>query len=135
MQNDARAPKRREYVSVMGKAVVVTGAAGGIGSALARGLAEGGADVFLTDVSPEVLGLASEMAEEGLSAEAGVVDLRHDDAPQQIIREAGVSLGRIDGLVNCAGVNVVTSFEKYTREELAHVMDVVFAAPFFLCQA
>jgi 2-deoxy-D-gluconate 3-dehydrogenase len=83
-----------------GKAGLVTGAAGGIGRAIAEALVESGAGVLLVDRDEPAL----EQAARELQAEAYAADLARDDAPESAVERAVAEWGRIDFLVNAAGV-------------------------------
>jgi 3-oxoacyl-[acyl-carrier protein] reductase len=83
-----------------GSAGVVTGAAGSIGSAIAQALIGAGASVVVTDRrDAEVEALA-----EQLGAEPCVSDLADDEAAEAVVRQSLERFGRIDFLVNVAGV-------------------------------
>jgi 2-deoxy-D-gluconate 3-dehydrogenase len=86
-------------LDMSGKAGLITGAAGGIGRAIADSLLESGARVLLVDRDERGL----KEAAEDLGAEAYVVDLATDGAAESAIERAAEQ-GRIDFLVNAAGV-------------------------------
>ncbi|MDR7254232.1 NAD(P)-dependent dehydrogenase (short-subunit alcohol dehydrogenase family) [Nocardioides sp. BE266] len=91
----------REFV---GKVVVITGAGGGIGSATARLFAAEGATTVLVDRDTgPVEALAGE-----IGGEAAVLDLRDEDAIDHLVADLGDRHGRLDALVNIAGVFVGT---------------------------
>lgn len=85
-----------------GKVAIVTGAASGIGLGCARFLSEMGASVVLFDVD-EAKGFAA-AAELGKSARFVKVDVRSEESCRKGVAEAKEAFGRIDALVNCAGV-------------------------------
>ncbi len=88
-------------LGLQGRALIVTGAASGIGAAIARMLMEEGADsLILTD--RDAPGLARIAAE--LSTVSVEADLMDTEAPAAIARAAQDRFGRIDGLVNAAGL-------------------------------
>jgi NAD(P)-dependent dehydrogenase (short-subunit alcohol dehydrogenase family) len=116
------------------QAVIVTGAASGIGAAIARALAaEGVGALMLTDRDAEGL----ERVAGGLTREVGTVvaDLSEADGPAAIAAAAVARFGRIDGLVNAAGLTTRGSFVTGT----AAIWDQLFAvnarAGFLLMQA
>jgi NAD(P)-dependent dehydrogenase (short-subunit alcohol dehydrogenase family) len=82
-----------------GKAGVVTGAAGGIGLSIAEALAKARAEVLLVDRREDV-----EDAAQQLNAQAHVADLSEDGSAGELVERAVAEWGRIDFLVNAAGV-------------------------------
>src|SRR5919107_3071853 len=82
-----------------GKAGIVTGAARGIGRAIAEGLSGAGAKVLLVDRDGQV-----ELTAQDLGAEAHVADLSGDGAPEAVSERAAGLTGQLDFLVNAAGV-------------------------------
>jgi NAD(P)-dependent dehydrogenase (short-subunit alcohol dehydrogenase family) len=115
-----------------GKALIVTGAASGIGAAIARMLVAEGADsLILTDRDGP--GLARIGA--GLSAATLEADLTDPAAPDGIARAARDRFGRIDGLVNAAGLTTRGSLQDGTLETWDTLFAVNARAGFFLMQA
>lgn len=114
-----------------GKALIVTGAASGIGAAIARMLvAEGAECLLLTDRDgPGLQRIAAE-----LSAAAVEADLTDPGAPTAIATAAKTRFGRIDGLVNAAGLTTRGSFETGTPEIWEALFTVNTRAGFFLMQ-
>ncbi|HEX2986590.1 MAG TPA: SDR family NAD(P)-dependent oxidoreductase [Chloroflexota bacterium] len=87
-----------------GKVAVVTGAAAGIGEAVARGLAAHGADVVLLDVRAEDLErIAVELRELGTRSFAAPADVTSSAQVQTVVGQCIQNLGRVDILVNAAG--------------------------------
>lgn len=117
------------------KAVIVTGAASGIGAAIAAELAaEGVGHLLLTD--RDAAGLARVAA--GLSAaETATVtaDLADPAAPAAIAAAAKARFGRIDGLVNAAGITTRGSFVTGKPDDWDQLFTVNAKAGFFLMQA
>jgi NAD(P)-dependent dehydrogenase (short-subunit alcohol dehydrogenase family) len=86
------------------KAVVVTGAAGGLGRAYAMDAAREGAAVVVNDVDPEVRSVAAEIVAAGDVAVANEDTVTTWAGAEAIIACAVKNFGRLDGLVNNAGV-------------------------------
>lgn len=106
------------------QAVIVTGAASGIGAAAARMLAlEGIGALILTDRDSAGLDLIAQELAGTTNIGTVVADLSHADAADAIASGALSSFGRIDGLVNAAGMTTRASFEDGTAE----IWDALFA--------
>lgn len=84
-------------IEFTGKTVLVTGAARGIGAAIALGFAERGARVFACDMAADAL------AALGHGIEGRVVDVADEAAMSAFVREAEAATGRVDVLVHVAG--------------------------------
>lgn len=122
--------------SLAGKVAIVTGAAGGIGRWLAAGLAAAGARVLLTDRDEAGLGIAaSALAERGWPVAASVVDLADDAAAAQIVAAAVERFGRIDILINNAGVNRREPMLEVSSALLRHIWEIDFIRCYELAQA
>ena len=111
------------------RVVVVTGAAGGVGGAVAELLASLGARLMLTDVD----GAALRARAAALGAMFEVADLRDADAPERMLQRTLEAYGRLDGLANCAGVWVEGASHEATEADWQRCIDVNLKAVFFLC--
>src|SRR5215212_3929498 len=91
-------------LELTGKTAIVTGGSRGIGKAVARELAQEGADVVIAARDVKALeATAAELAEEtGRKIVPIQVDTTSDDSVRQMVSRAAEALGRIDVLVNCA---------------------------------
>ncbi len=91
-----------------GKVAIVTGAAQGIGRAIALRLADEGADVAIVDVNPTgSAAVAAEVEARGRRAVALKVDVTRADEVAAMVQQTVEALGRIDILVNNAGIQTV----------------------------
>lgn len=109
-----------------GMVVVVTGAARGIGAAIARQAAAAGVEALvLVDRDPVDPDLSCE-------AETIAADLALPDAPRDVIETALGRFGRIDGLVNAAGLTTRAGYGDATVELWNRMFSVNARAPFFL---
>jgi NAD(P)-dependent dehydrogenase (short-subunit alcohol dehydrogenase family) len=116
---------------VTDKRILVTGAAAGIGLAIARGLVSAGAEVAMCDRDSEAL----ERACEELDGARGYVADLLDDAQIASLVKNVVGDGPLYGLVNCAGVYPVTPFLELSVAEWDQVLGLNLRAPFLLTQA
>jgi NAD(P)-dependent dehydrogenase (short-subunit alcohol dehydrogenase family) len=111
--------------STSGKVAFVTGAASGIGAALATKLADGGAEVWIAD---RQLGAAQELAQRlnrgGAKAHAVELDVRTYPSVERVVGEAVQQSGRIDYLFNNAGIGVGGEVDSYTLDDWNDVFDV-----------
>ncbi len=111
------------------KVALITGAAGGIGAALARLFASEGADLVLWDLAP-VENLISEIAQTGRKVIGSKVDITDLAGVEQAAREAETAMGRIDVLVNNAGVTRDNLIFRMKAEEWDLVLKVNLFGPF-----
>lgn len=119
-----------------GKVAVLPGGAGGIGAALARGLAEYGADVVVAGRSLErARATADELASSGRRAAGLAVEVTNRDSVDHLVRQVMDEFGRIDILVNCAGTQHEAPAEDFPFEEWERVMNVNVTGTFLTCQA
>jgi short-subunit dehydrogenase len=124
----------RRYIFAGGTAVV-TGAASGIGEALAHGLARRGSHLVLLDRDTRRLSdvaAAIRGANPGLSVETHVVDLADREATRHIAHAVVQEHPRIRLLVNNAGVALGGRFDQVTLEEFDWVIDINFRAAVWL---
>jgi 2-deoxy-D-gluconate 3-dehydrogenase len=117
-----------------GKAAVVTGACTGLGAGMAAGLAEAGADILLVDRNPSGE-TASAVRAAGGRAEEMKLDLTEEGAPAAVIGAAVRAFGKVDILINSAGIIRRAPAIDYGEQDWDEVMAVNSRAVFFLCQA
>jgi len=120
--------------SLKGKKAIVTGAAKGIGKAIALMYAEKGADVALFDIAPELDATVSAAKVAKVDAIGVNVDLRSREDMAKGVKAVMKKFGRIDILVNCAGVVFLDDAENLSEKEWDLTMDVNLKAPFSLSQ-
>jgi 3-oxoacyl-[acyl-carrier protein] reductase len=107
------------------KVVIVTGAAAGIGAGVAKLFAQGGAHVFLTDLDGlGVKKVAATLRTEGGSAFGFEANARHRDAMAKVVEDALTRFGRIDVLINNAGIYPRQPFLEMTEEQWDAMHDI-----------
>lgn len=113
--------------------VLLTGAAGGIGSATAHALGRRGARLLLADLAAEPLAvLASELRNAGIEADFVAGNLADRDDRAGVVARA--SELRVNTLVNVAGVNPFGIFGEQSVDELERVFLINTTAPILLCR-
>lgn len=119
-----------------GNVSVVTGAASGMGKAIALGLASRGSHVVLADVNIEAATRAvAEITGAGGSASAASVDVTDASACTLLIEEVHRAHGRLDILVNSAGIGQVKLLSAVTETDWDRMIDINAKGVFFLSQA
>lgn len=124
----------RSVFDLSGRTSLVTGAAGGIGSVLAMGLADAGSDVVLTDRpgAERLPGLAEEIRGRGRRARVVEQDLTRPDELTGFVDAVRERTGRIDVLVNCAGIARLARFNEVGVEDWNAILATNLTAPFLL---
>ena len=119
------------------KVAVVTGAAQGLGWAIARRLAQEGASVLLCDLQEEkVRGVAADFRRDGLRADLAALDVTDAPAVTHVFEETFRNRGRLDILVNSAGLGQkVTPTVELDDEEWRRILEVNLTGTFYCCRA
>jgi NAD(P)-dependent dehydrogenase (short-subunit alcohol dehydrogenase family) len=99
-----------------GRAAVVTGAANGIGRAIAERLAADGAAVLVADVAEDGADVARAIERAGGRAAFAPTDVTRDEHVRRMVDDALARFGRLDVLVNNAGVGTYVPFDELTPE-------------------
>jgi NAD(P)-dependent dehydrogenase (short-subunit alcohol dehydrogenase family) len=115
--------------TLKGKTAVVTGAASGIGKAIATAFVASGANVVLCDVNRQALDAAA--AALGPSALARVADVSDEAQVEAAMRGAREAFGSLDIVVNSAGFGAITPLTELTAEKWRAVQAVTLGGVFF----
>jgi 2-dehydro-3-deoxy-D-gluconate 5-dehydrogenase len=120
-----------------GQVGVVTGGANGIGRALAIGLAEAGADIIIADLPSQrdaAETVAGEVTSLGRRAMAQDLDVTDVGSIEQAVGAVVARYGRIDFLVNNAGINIRKPIPEYTEQDWDRMLSVNLKGVFFCTQ-
>ncbi len=117
------------------KIAIVTGAGQGIGEAIALHLAQHGAHIIIAEINPQTAErTAQKVASFGVQARTYVLDVGDHAAVQRMVAEAAAHFGRIDILINNAGVNERVDFMDITPEQWRWLMQTNVEGLFFTLQ-
>ena len=108
-----------------GKVAVITGATGGIGFEVAKRLGKDGYTVVLNGIESEAgAKRVEELTSSGIPAEYYDFDVTNDEAVSTNIKAIGEKYGRIDVLVNNAGINMKKPVADVTNEDFQKIINV-----------
>src|SRR5690348_9583438 len=108
-----------------GKTAVVIGGTSGIGRALALGLAQAGADVIPSARrGPEVASAASEIERLGRRSLAATCDVTSEPSLQQLLQQALTAFGKVDILVNSAGISKKSPTLDLSEQDWNAILDI-----------
>ena len=117
---------------LQGKAVVITGSGRGIGAACAKGVARQGAAVVVNDVDAgEANKVAEEIRTDGGNAITAIFDIADWDQAGKLIGACIDTFGRIDGLVNNAGLFQIGRIDEFDPVSTRAVVDVNVIGPLY----
>jgi NAD(P)-dependent dehydrogenase (short-subunit alcohol dehydrogenase family) len=118
------------------KVVLITGAGRGLGAATARALSQAGATVIATDIdAASVQTVAAELKDQGRMAEGRLLNVCDEEMAEETIRGVVEAYGRVDALVNNAGVDMTVSVEELTVPQWDRILGVNLRGPFVLSRA
>jgi len=118
------------------KVAIVTGASSGLGVAFAQALAEAGADVVLGARRAERLETTADLVRgAGRRALAVATDVADPEACQSLVDTAMAELGRVDVLVNNAGIGTAVPATRETPEQFRQVIDVNLNGCYWMAQS
>jgi NAD(P)-dependent dehydrogenase (short-subunit alcohol dehydrogenase family) len=116
------------------KVAIITGSGRGIGAATLREFSKHGYAVIGLDILPEGEKVAQEINQSGGNCTFMQCDVSDEGRVAECVREVGQKYGRIDVLVNNAGVVLVKPFDQISWEEFQHTTEVNLGGHFLLCK-
>lgn len=123
-------------MKLTGKTALITGAAQGIGLAIARAMAEAGAGVALCDINDvKVAASADQLRKEGHNVLAGRVDVTDLSSIKEMIQATADYFGELDIVVNSAGILSSSQVQDITEDEWDKILAVNLKGTFFVCQS
>jgi NAD(P)-dependent dehydrogenase (short-subunit alcohol dehydrogenase family) len=121
--------------SLHGKSIFITGAASGLGAALAELLAACGADIVAADIRPAALATsAARLRELGVRVHTMALDVADPAAAARAVAEAIDTMGRLDVLVNNAGTDVTLPIDELSEADWLRVIGTNLNGPFLLAK-
>jgi NAD(P)-dependent dehydrogenase (short-subunit alcohol dehydrogenase family) len=119
-----------------GKTALITGASKGLGKAMALALSEAGAAIALISRDEQKLSaVKSEIEQSGGKAAVFVADVRYEEQVQRLESEVSDQLGKVQILINNAGINLRKNLIDFTLDEWRSVMDSNLTSVFLMCRA
>jgi NAD(P)-dependent dehydrogenase (short-subunit alcohol dehydrogenase family) len=119
-----------------GKIALITGASKGLGRAMALSLSEAGATIALVSRDEQKLAaVKSEIEHSAGRAAVFVADVRYEEQVQRLESEVSDRLGKVQILINNAGINLRKNLIDFTLEEWRSVMDSNLTSVFLMCRS
>ncbi len=119
-----------DYFSLKGKNAIVTGGNTGLGQAFSLALAKGGANIFMPSIMPDDPEFNKLVEAEGVKAVYMYADLTKPGVPKEIADKCVEALGRIDILVNCAGICICEEVRDFGRKQWDPMININLTAAF-----
>jgi NAD(P)-dependent dehydrogenase (short-subunit alcohol dehydrogenase family) len=132
---DVPQQQQQDQASLRGKTVFITGAASGLGAALAEVLGAAGADIVATDIRAAALDAGAEqLRSKGVKVHTIGFDVADPDQAPRAVAEALEVMGSLDVLVNNAGTDVTLPIDALSEEDWLRVIGTNLNGPFLLAK-
>jgi NAD(P)-dependent dehydrogenase (short-subunit alcohol dehydrogenase family) len=119
-----------------GRTAVITGASKGLGKAMALALGSADAKLALVSRNKEQLqSVAAEAQKLGAEAEVFVADVTSEEQVKKLERDVAAKFGKVQILINNAGINIRKPSVEFTLEDWRAVMDTNLTSVFLMCRA
>jgi NAD(P)-dependent dehydrogenase (short-subunit alcohol dehydrogenase family) len=118
------------------RSILVTGAGRGLGAAICEALAKEGATVFVCERNPLLAGQSAKtLCDQGLSAEAIVMDVGSEEDVNWAVKRVHDRVGRIDAVINNAAIDVTAAVDEISIEDWDRVMRTNLRGAFLVTRA
>jgi len=126
----------RNLFNLKGKVALVTGGAGGIGSAVSEGIASLGSEVIICGRNEKkAVDVANKIIEAGGKARGKSLDITDIEKTNKFVDSLDKSYGKIDILVNCVGTQIEAPAIEYKETDWDKIFDINLKSAFYLSQA
>ena len=125
-----------QLFGLKGKTVLVTGGSSGLGEGIALALGLAGAEIAIAARREVLLNEAVDrLSQKGIKVSSFIADLSILEQSAELSKQVLAKLGKVDILVNAAGINLREPFGDVTPQSWQEQLNVQLAAPFFMTQA
>lgn len=126
----------RQMFDLSDRVAVVVGGGGGLGRALACGLADFSARIVIADLDQQAAAETAAMCSRpGMEALSRPIDVTSHSGVQETFAEIASACGKVDILVNSVGINIRRPAAEYTPEEWYRIININLSGVFFAIQA
>lgn len=124
------------HISLSGKIALITGASKGLGKAMALALSDAGATIALVSRDATKLqNVKQEIEASGGKAYVFLADVSQEQNVQQLESEVSTQLGKVQILINNAGINIRKNLIDFSLDEWRSVIDTNLTSVFLMCRA
>ena len=128
--------KISELFNLSGRIAVITGGAKGLGRSMALALADAGSDVVISDILiSSAKNVAKEIEKKGQRSLGIKLDVTQSGEVQKMVNEVTEHFGRIDILINNAGINIISPAENFALKDWNRVVNINLTGVFLCSQA
>jgi NAD(P)-dependent dehydrogenase (short-subunit alcohol dehydrogenase family) len=129
-------PSTESNAGLSGKNAIITGASKGLGKAMALALSKVGASIALVSRDEEKLkSVEQEIRDSGGQAQAFTADVRDEKQVRDIESQVAGRIGKVQILINNAGINIRKNLIDFSLEEWHSVVDTSLTSTFLMCRA